>query len=97
MNMSLKMIETNQALGDQVSEYLNNISQAISELNGINTQVAAASEEQNHVTSDINRNLATIYELVSQNVAGITQSAAASQELSALAEQQKEQLSHFRV
>jgi len=32
MNMSLKMIETNQALGDQVSEYLNNISQAISEL-----------------------------------------------------------------
>ena len=97
MNMSLKMIETNQVLGDQVSEYLNNISQAISELNGINTQVAAASEEQNHVTSDINRNLATIYELVSQNVAGITQSAAASQELSALAEQQKEQLSHFRV
>ena len=97
MNMSLKMIETNQALGDEVSEYLNNISRAISELNGINTQVAAASEEQNHVTSDINRNLATIYELVSQNVAGITQSAAASQELSALAEQQKEQLSHFRV
>ncbi|MBD0786199.1 methyl-accepting chemotaxis protein [Vibrio sp. Y2-5] len=97
MNMSLKMIETNQALGDQVSEHLNSISHAISELNGINTQVAAASEEQNHVTSDINRNLATIYELVSQNVAGITQSAAASQELSALAEQQKEQLSYFRV
>ncbi|WP_165313489.1 methyl-accepting chemotaxis protein [Vibrio ziniensis] len=97
MNMSLKMIETNQALGDQVREYLSNISKAISELSGINTQVAAASEEQNHVTVDINRNLATIYELVSQNVAGITQSAAASQELSALAEQQKEQLSHFRV
>ncbi len=97
MNMSLKMIETNQALGEQVSEYLSDISQAISELSGINTQVAAASEEQNHVTADINRNLATIYELVSQNVAGITQSAAASQELSALAEQQKEQLSHFRV
>ena len=62
----------------RVSDYLKDISSAISELSGINTQVAAASEEQNHVTADINRNLSTIYELVSQNVAGITQSAAAS-------------------
>ncbi len=97
MNTSLKMIEENQVLADQVSEYLKEISGAISELSNINTQVASASEEQNHVTADINRNLATIYELVSQNVAGITQSAAASHELSALAEQQKHQLSHFKI
>ncbi len=97
MNTSLKMIEENQVLADRVSDYLKDISSAISELSGINTQVAAASEEQNHVTADINRNLSTIYELVSQNVAGITQSAAASHELSALAEQQKHQLSHFKI
>ncbi len=97
MSTSLKMIEENQVLAEQVSEYLKEISGAISELSNINTQVASASEEQNHVTADINRNLSTIYELVSQNVAGITQSAAASHELSALAEQQKQQLSHFKI
>jgi len=97
MNTGLKMIEESQTLSGQVSEYLQQIGQAISELTDINTQVAAASEEQNQVTSDINRNLSTIYELVSQNVTGITQSAAASHELSTLAEQQKQQLSHFKI
>ncbi|MGB5120288.1 MAG: methyl-accepting chemotaxis protein, partial [Vibrio fluvialis] len=73
------------------------INQSIAELSAVNTQVASASEEQNQVTSDINRNLGNIYELVSQNVTGITQSAAAAQELSQLAEQQKQQLNYFRV
>ena len=63
----------------------------------INTQVASAAEEQSQVTSDINRNISNIYSLVSQNVTGITQAAAASYELSNLAEQQKQQLDYFKV
>lgn len=97
MNSSLQMLQENQSLSAQVSTALQTINQAIAELSALNTQVASASEEQNQVTSDINRNLGNIYELVSQNVTGITQSAAASQELSALAEQQKQQLDYFRV
>ncbi|MGR5237490.1 methyl-accepting chemotaxis protein [Vibrio alfacsensis] len=97
MHSSLAMLEDNQALAAEVSRSLSDINSAIYDLNSINTQVATASEEQKQVTSDINSNLSTIYELVSQNVTGITQSAAAAQELSALSENQKHQLKQFRV
>lgn len=97
MNSSLDMLTHNQQQAAQVSEALNNISHSISELTTINAQVAVASEEQGQVTADINNNLSNIYQLVSQNVTGITQSAAASQELSTLAENQKQQLGFFKV
>ncbi len=97
MHSSLAMLSDNQALAQEVSQSLANISNAIAELNSINTQVATASEEQKQVTADINNNLTNIYELVSQNVTGITQSAAAAQELSGLAENQQQQLRQFQV
>ncbi|MFH0217072.1 methyl-accepting chemotaxis protein [Vibrio alginolyticus] len=97
MHFSLAMLSDNQALTQEVSQSLANISNAIADLNSINTQVATASEEQKQVTADINNNLTNIYELVSQNVTGITQSAAAAQELSGLAENQKHQLKQFQV
>ncbi|HDM8224026.1 TPA: methyl-accepting chemotaxis protein [Vibrio campbellii] len=97
MNSSLELLNDNQVLASSVNQSLNDIQHAIENLNGINTQVATASEEQKQVTSDINNNLSTIYELVSQNVTGITQSAAAAQELSGLAENQKHQLKQFQV
>ncbi|MCS0416226.1 methyl-accepting chemotaxis protein [Vibrio diabolicus] len=97
MHSSLAMLSDNQALAQEVSQSLANISNAIADLNSINTQVATASEEQKQVTADINNNLTNIYELVSQNVTGITQSASAAQELSGLAENQKRQLKQFQV
>lgn len=97
MHSSLRLLEQNQSLAAKVSTSLSEISQSIDALGQINAQVATASEEQSQVTKDINRNLSNIYELVSQNVTGITQSAAASQELSNLAEQQNQQLQYFRV
>lgn len=97
MNSSLEMLADNQEQANRVREALDNISRTISELNSINAQVAVASEEQGQVTADVNSNLSNIYELVSQNVTGITQAAAASQELSHLAENQKQQLDFFKV
>ncbi|WP_158119134.1 methyl-accepting chemotaxis protein [Vibrio metoecus] len=97
MHSSLSLLEQNQALAAKVSASLTEINHAITALGQINAQVATASEEQSQVTKDINRNLNNIYELVSQNVTGITQSAAASHELSDLAEQQHQQLQYFRV
>ncbi|HAS4581475.1 TPA: methyl-accepting chemotaxis protein [Vibrio cholerae] len=97
MHSSLSLLEQNQSLAAKVSESLTEINHSISALGQINAQVATASEEQSQVTKDINRNLSNIYELVSQNVTGITQSAAASHELSDLAEQQHQQLQYFRV
>ncbi|UTT86347.1 methyl-accepting chemotaxis protein [Vibrio pelagius] len=97
MHSSLAMLEDSQALATKVSSSLSDINNAIADLNSINTQVATASEEQKQVTSDINNNLSTIYELVSQNVTGITQSAAAAHELSGLSERQKQALNYFKV
>ncbi|EHK7540441.1 methyl-accepting chemotaxis protein [Vibrio cholerae] len=97
MHSSLSLLEQNQSLAAKVSASLSEINHSISALGQINAQVATVSEEQSQVTKDINRNLSNIYELVSQNVTGITQSAAASHELSDLAEQQHQQLQYFRV
>ncbi len=97
MHSSLAMLKDNQAIAEQVSLSLNNISQSISDLNAMNTQVATASEEQKQVTTDINNNLSNIYQLVSENVTGITQSAAAAQELSGLAEKQQQELKQFQI
>ncbi|MEH0667418.1 HAMP domain-containing protein [Vibrio scophthalmi] len=97
VNSSLEMITRSQEQAKLVSVSLRDISTSISDLSSINAQVAIASEEQGQVTSDVNNNLSNIYELVSQNVTGITQAAAASQELSALAENQKQQLGFFKV
>ncbi|EGQ9631672.1 methyl-accepting chemotaxis protein [Vibrio cholerae] len=97
MHSSLSLLEQNQSLAAKVNASLTEINHSISALGQINAQVATASEEQSQVTKDINRNLSNIYELVSQNVTGITQSAAASHELSDLAEQQHQQLQYFRV
>ncbi|WGV98453.1 methyl-accepting chemotaxis protein [Vibrio sp. YMD68] len=97
MNSSLTMLQNNQTLSGQVSAALTEICDSITKLSSINTQVTTASIEQGQVTSDINVNLGNIYELVSQNVIGITQSAAASQELSQLAEKQRQQLGYFKV
>lgn len=97
MQSSLNTLMTNQELSVQVNDAIEGIAQSVDNMAGINTQVATAAEEQSQVTADINRNITNIYELVSQNVAGITQSAAASQELSQLAEEQKSQLSFFKI
>ena len=97
MHSSLDMLAQNQAQGLIVSEALTDISQSITELTSLNAQVALASEEQNQVTIDINQNLGNIYKLVSQNVAGVTQAATASQELSQLAENQKQKLAFFKI
>ncbi|WP_372379591.1 methyl-accepting chemotaxis protein [Vibrio natriegens] len=97
MHSRLAMLKDNQAIAEEVSLSLNNISQSISELNTINTHVATASEEQKQVTTDINNNLSNIYQLVSENVTGITQSAAAAQELSGLAEKQQQELKQFQI
>ncbi len=97
MQSSLNTLMTNQELSVQVNDAIEGIAQSVDNMTGINTQVATAAEEQSQVTADINRNITNIYELVSQNVAGITQSAAASQELSQLAEEQRTQLSFFKI
>ncbi|GMM74881.1 methyl-accepting chemotaxis protein [Vibrio alginolyticus] len=97
MQVSLDMLSRNNELMQQANEALVGITESVANINDSNTQVATAAEEQSQVTQDINRNVVNMSELVNQNVAGISQSASASTELSLLAEKQKEQLSFFKL
>ncbi|MCA2417489.1 methyl-accepting chemotaxis protein, partial [Vibrio chemaguriensis] len=96
MQVSLEMLTRNNELTQQANDALIGITESVANINDSNTQVATAAEEQSQVTQDINRNVVNMSELVNQNVAGISQSASASSELSLLAEKQKEQLSFFK-
>lgn len=97
MQTTIKMLAHNSELTQRVSDALVAISESVADINDSNTQVATAAEQQSQVTKDINRNVVNISELVNQNVAGISQSASASAELSLLAEKQKEQLAFFKL
>lgn len=97
MLTSLDMLERNKALTGQANDALVGITESVTDINDMNTQVATAAEQQSQVTQDINRNVVNMSELVNQNVTGISQSASASNELSRLAEQQKQQLSFFKL
>ena len=94
---TLEILGHNQRLSAEVQDLLGGITEAVNQINGANAQVATAAEEQSCVTADISRNITNIHEIVNQNVAGITQSAAASHELSQLAEQQRRQLAQFQL
>ena len=94
---TLEILGHNQRLSAEVQDLLGGITEAVNQINGANAQVATAAEEQSCVTADISRNITNIHEIVNQNVAGISQSAAASHELSQLAEQQRRQLAQFQL
>lgn len=97
MQTSLEMLGRNNELAQRANEALTGITESVAAINDTNAQVATAAEQQSQVTQDINRNVVTMSELVQQNVSGISQSASASNELSRLAEKQKEQLSFFTL
>ncbi|MGF1869003.1 methyl-accepting chemotaxis protein [Photobacterium indicum] len=97
MQSSLEMLERNQRFAHQANDALVGITESVIQISDMNTQVATAAEQQSQVTQDINRNVTNMSEIVNQNVAGISQSAAASHELSELAEKQKQQLSFFKL
>ena len=94
---TLEILGHNQRLSAEVQDLLGGITEAVNQINGANAQVATAAEQQSCVTADISRNITNIHEIVNQNVAGISQSAAASHELSQLAEQQRRQLAQFQL
>ena len=94
---TLEILGHNQRLSAEVQDLLGGITEAVNQINGANAQVATAAEEQSCVTADISRNITNIHEIVNQSAAGISQSAAASHELSQLAEQQRRQLAQFQL
>ncbi|EPO3675067.1 methyl-accepting chemotaxis protein [Pseudomonas aeruginosa] len=77
----------------QAAEALESITQAVSVINDMNTQIASAAEEQSAVAEDINRNVAN----ANQVAGGADEASQASAELTRLAEQQRRLVNQFRV
>jgi methyl-accepting chemotaxis protein len=76
---------------------LENITQAVSVINDMNTQIASAAEEQSAVAEDINRNVTNIGQVAAEVAGGADEASQASAELTKLAEQQRRLINQFRV
>ena len=79
------------------AEALENITQAVSVINDMNTQIASAAEEQSAVAEDINRNVTNIGQVAGEVAGGADEASQASAELTKLAEQQRRLINQFRV
>ena len=71
---------------EAVQSALVGISQAVSRITDMSQQMASASEEQSHVTEDINQQITRIAQLCDDSAAQAKQGAAISQDLEAMAE-----------
>ncbi|MDH1528858.1 methyl-accepting chemotaxis protein [Pseudomonas mosselii] len=81
----------------RAAESLASITQAVSVINDMNTQIASAAEEQSAVAEDINRNVINIGQVAGEVAGGADESSQASAELTKLAEQQRRLINQFRV
>ncbi|WP_018139124.1 MULTISPECIES: methyl-accepting chemotaxis protein [unclassified Thioalkalivibrio] len=78
-------------------ESLTAITQSVTRISDMNTQIASAAEEQSTVAEEINRNVANVTEVLDQTAAGSEQIRNASEELSKLASEQQQRVGQFKV
>ncbi|HEY0288000.1 MAG TPA: methyl-accepting chemotaxis protein [Pseudomonas sp.] len=77
--------QTTLGLANAAGDALELITEAIAQINERNLVIASASQEQAHVSREVDRNLVNIRDLAVQSAAGANQTSAASHELSRLA------------
>jgi len=80
---------------EESAEALAEISGSVSVINDMNTQIAAATEEQNAVAEEVSRNIEQINQLSGDNAQTAQNSEKNSQELSELADNLKEMFEQF--
>ncbi|RJG50516.1 HAMP domain-containing methyl-accepting chemotaxis protein [Motilimonas pumila] len=97
MQSNLELAEGSRHYSEQLRAAFAAITDSVTLISDMNTQVATASEEQSGVTQDISQNASHAFDLVNKNVSGIEESKRASEELSELAQEQKQLLSFFKL
>ena len=100
----VKVMEQSQSKTDdsvqhasQAAQSLESITQAVSVINDMNTQIASAAEEQSAVAEDINRNVTNIGQVANDVAGGADEASQASAQLTKLAEQQRRLINQFKV
>jgi len=78
-------------------EKLIRLTEFVSQINDMNTQIATAAEEQSSVAEEINRNVTNVSQLGEQNAAASNQTTASSEELARMAQHLQELICRFRL
>ncbi|TVP58895.1 MAG: methyl-accepting chemotaxis protein [Halomonadaceae bacterium] len=86
-----------QEQAEQADRALDGVSEAVAHINDMIQQIASATEEQSSASREINENIQRINDLSEQSVASVGQSAEASDSLSRLAEQLRDEMQQFKV
>ncbi|WP_409524134.1 hypothetical protein [Nitrincola sp. MINF-07-Sa-05] len=81
----------------EVGSHLHSITEAISYIDERAQQIASATEEQTHVSHDINKSLHNINDVAAQTADNIRQSVAAGESMSRMAAELKALISRFRL
>lgn len=81
----------------RAGESLAAITQAVSAISDMNTQIATAAEEQSAVSEEINQNVVNIRRLSEQAHQGAEQTADSSKDLARLSDQLQSLVGQFRV
>ncbi len=97
VNNSLDKVKSSNEIAEKTSEQIDSISHALGHISQVNGDVTTSVDEQSRAISEITLNINNINDIISQNVAGISQSAEASNHLSQQAEDQKKRLSEFQI
>lgn len=85
------------AQAKRAGESLHKINRSVASINGMNTQIATAAEEQSMVAEEISRNISHITEASQKAAQGANQTGSASRELVAMANRLQERVEQFRL
>ncbi len=97
MEQGLGMAKDSVDKAEKAGNSLEVIAGAVSTINSMNTQIAAAAEEQSTVAESINRSVHSISDITDQTLEGTQQTANASNELANIAVEIQQLLSKFKV
>lgn len=97
MSHNVALIEESVSVLDSVNTVFNDIHLAVQSISNINTQVANASQEQVKLTDQISLITTETHALVEKNVSGVEETLQATSNLSRLADEQKSELSYFKI